>query len=401
MAATGSWANLSRDMLTFIANDAGDGLSLGDYMSLRGVCSAWRSALAPPFPALLRLTDGGRRPPVRLTVFFLPLRRSFRYIYMRPSTALDDCLLFDNLIQSHASIVGSGSGRLAIAVHSQLDVKSWTWRIYLLHPRSGEETELRPPSRAHGQRVRKVVFAPNPQHAGPKDWPTVVALYGRNKVAYIDATRSKEWTTVDIPFEAVVPLEQLVDLAFDAGGENVYCIDISGGVHVLRIPHYRGQKNLQDPAPGPIMASDGLAPPYNVAVLRNPTKHLFFCDGSLYQVWQAERKHRDEIFVLRFHPGGHRPSWDVVKDLGGCSVFVGENSNPTVVRGVRGVRADCVYWINNGLHGAPSRVMVHDLATATCELCCANKGNCWFFDDASVAISNNDEKKLKRKRCST
>jgi hypothetical protein len=290
---------------------------------------------------------------------------------------------------------------LAIAVHSQLDAKSWTWRIYLLHPCSGEETELCPPSRAHDKRVRKVVFAPNQPHARPKDWPIVVALYGRNKVAYIDATRSKEWTTVDIPFEAVVPLEQLVDLAFDAGGENVYCVDISCGVHVLRIPHYRSKNNqdLVAPAPGPIMASDGLAPPYNVAVLRNPTKHLFFCDGSLYQVWQAEREHRDEIFVLRFHPGGHRPSWDVVKDLGGCSIFVGENSNPAVMRGVRGVRANCVYWINNGLHGAPCRVMVHDLATATSELCCANKGNCWFFDDASVAISNDDENKLKRKRC--
>jgi hypothetical protein len=81
-------------------------------------------------------------------------------------------------------------------------------------------------------------------------------------------------------------------------------------------------------------------------------------------------------------------------------VFVGENSNPTVVRGVRGVRADCVYWINNGLHGAPSRVMVHNVAARTSELCCANKGNCWFFDEGSVAICNHDENKLKRKRCS-
>ncbi|KAM0841897.1 hypothetical protein ACQ4PT_058723 [Festuca glaucescens] len=95
LAATGSWANLSRDMLSFIANAAGDGLSLGDYMRLRGVCTAWRSALAPPFHSLLGLADSGRRAPVRATVFFLPLRRSFRYLYMGSYAALDDSL-YDN-----------------------------------------------------------------------------------------------------------------------------------------------------------------------------------------------------------------------------------------------------------------------------------------------------------------
>ncbi|KAM0905234.1 hypothetical protein ACQ4PT_017517 [Festuca glaucescens] len=291
-------------MLSFIANAVGDGLSLGDYMRLRAVCTAWRSALAPPFPALLRLTDGGRRPPVRATVFFLPLRRSFHYIYMGSSTALDDCL-YDNLIHSHASIVGSGSGRLAIAIHSQADISVSS----------------------------QVVFAPNPPHGRPKDWPTVVALYGRNKVAYIDATRSKEWTTIDVPFKEV-PLEQLVDLAFDAGGQNVYCVDRSGGVRYYASPIIAARRDpvvVVQPAPGPNMASDGLAPPYDVAVLRNPTKHLFLCDGSLYHVWQAERKHRDEIFMLRFLPG-RRPSWDVVKDLGGCSAGDGARSGHSHLR---------------------------------------------------------------------
>jgi hypothetical protein len=54
-AATASWANLSRDMVSSIADAAGDRLSLGDYLRLRGVCTEWRSALAPPFPILLGL----------------------------------------------------------------------------------------------------------------------------------------------------------------------------------------------------------------------------------------------------------------------------------------------------------------------------------------------------------
>jgi hypothetical protein len=174
---------------------------------------------------------------------------------------------------------------------------------------------------------------------------------------------------------------------FDAGGENVYCVEVRGGVRVLRLPHYRGQKN-QDPAavvPRPILVSDNVAPPYDVVTMRNPSKHLFFCDGSLYQVWQQRETKTisEEILVSRFNPG-RRPCWDAVKDLGGCSVFVGENSNPAVVRGVRGVRPDCVYWINNV---PPCRAMVHDLATGSSELYCTNKGNCWYVDDGSVTIS--------------
>jgi hypothetical protein len=146
MAATASWANLSRDMVSSIADAAGDRLSLGDYLRLRGVCTEWRSALAPPFPILLGLADGGRRAPVRASVFSLPVRRSFRDLYMGRSEALSD-RLFDNPhehaqpVHSHASIVGSGSGRLAVAIHSEEDVrgKQWMARIFLLHPGSGEQ----------------------------------------------------------------------------------------------------------------------------------------------------------------------------------------------------------------------------------------------------------------------
>jgi hypothetical protein len=51
MAATASWANLSRDMVSSIAGSAGDRLSLGDYLRLRGVCTvvagrAWQPLLS-------------------------------------------------------------------------------------------------------------------------------------------------------------------------------------------------------------------------------------------------------------------------------------------------------------------------------------------------------------------
>jgi hypothetical protein len=53
-------------------------------------------------------------------------------------------------------------------------------------------------------------------------------------------------------------------------------------------------------------------------------------------MWQQRETKRilEEILVLRFNQG-RRACWDIVKDLGGCSVLVGENINPAVVRGVR------------------------------------------------------------------
>uniref|UniRef100_A0A453AID5 KIB1-4 beta-propeller domain-containing protein n=1 Tax=Aegilops tauschii subsp. strangulata TaxID=200361 RepID=A0A453AID5_AEGTS len=105
----------------------------------------------------------------------------------------------------------------------------------------------------------------------------------------------------------------------------------------------------------------------------------------------------DEIHVVRYDPG-RWPAWEVVKDLGGSSVFIGKNSNPAVVRAagagagaVPGVRPNCVYWINR------QRVpMVCDVATGTSEpvvtpspngVC---NGDCWYFDDDSTR-NNCDE----------
>lgn len=97
-----------------------------------------------------------------------------------------------------------------------------------------------------------------------------------------------------------------------------------------------------------------------------------------------------KILVLRYDPG-RWPCWDIVKDLGGCSVFVTKINNPRVARAAAlpGVRANSVYWID--LMGVP---MVCDIATGTSEPCIlpygACKGDCWYFNNdgpASTTVS--------------
>ena len=89
----------------------------------------------------------------------------------------------------------------------------------------------------------------------------------------------------------------------------------------------------------------------------------------------------DEIFVLRYGRGRRQDCWDKVKDLGGCSVFVGKNSSPVVASAgaVPGVQPDCVYWID--WRGVP---MACDVATGSSKPCVlpygAGKGNCWYFE---------------------
>jgi hypothetical protein len=149
-------------MVSSIADAAGDRLSLGDYLRLRGVCTEWRSALAPPFPILLGLADGGRRcAPVRASVFSLPARRSFRDLYMGRSGTLSD-RLYDNPhepaqpVHSRASIVGSGSGRLATARRmSEANTG-----------RRGSSSSI--PARAPARR---------PSSAKPEDWPRQGGLH--------------------------------------------------------------------------------------------------------------------------------------------------------------------------------------------------------------------------------
>ncbi|XBI52102.1 hypothetical protein VPH35_034521 [Triticum aestivum] len=178
-----------------------------------------------------------------------------------------------------ARVVGSGNGRFALAVdqkHWNMGTSSWR-RIFLVDPRAGKEIELVSPPRVHEDEcVRKIVFAPNQNY----DW-TVVALCNRDKLAYIDGKVDRKWTTTDVIDR------YLVDLAFyDAGHDlHCYCLDSRGGVHALRTP--RGYLDDQltlvwrcdfDPAT--------FAKPYDVVYKLTSTKHIFFCHGNMYQVWQ-------------------------------------------------------------------------------------------------------------------
>uniref|UniRef100_M8BUN8 KIB1-4 beta-propeller domain-containing protein n=1 Tax=Aegilops tauschii TaxID=37682 RepID=M8BUN8_AEGTA len=237
--------------------------------------------------------------------------------------------------------------------------------------------------------VCKIVFSSN---TNPNDNWRAVALYDHNRrVAYIDTgggriIEDKEWTTVDVADGSCYD-----DMAFHAGDDNVYFLSSCGSVHVLHMPR-GGQLAVIEPLanlmhdPNPAAA---YAAPYHVVSPNMVTKHMFLCHGSLYQVWKNTnanvnlgsgyfRMSAGEIFVLRYDPG-RWPCWDVVKDLGGCSVFLGKSSSPAVVRpAVPEVRVDCVYWID--WQGVP---MVCDIATGTSKPwvlpCGAGKGDCWYF----------------------
>uniref|UniRef100_M8C158 KIB1-4 beta-propeller domain-containing protein n=1 Tax=Aegilops tauschii TaxID=37682 RepID=M8C158_AEGTA len=268
-------------------------------------------------------------------------------------------------VSCRARVVGSGNGRLAVAVdgadhrydYDVLTLLGWqTVRVFLLDPRGGGEVcKLPPPptGRDDNKCVLKAVFTPDAGRG------TVVATCNSSKVFYIDTGsargRNMAWTAVDV---VEGHAGHLTDLAFDAGGGKLYCLDSCGVVHVLGIPH-----NCQDPAPvarHPLTRLPADFPaPYDDVFALTRTKHLFFCHGSLHQVWQNTsaavklasglRISLDEIHVVRYDPG-RWPAWETVKDLGGSSVFVGRNTNPAVVRAagagaVLGVRPNCVYWI--------------------------------------------------------
>uniref|UniRef100_A0ACD5YAM5 Uncharacterized protein n=1 Tax=Avena sativa TaxID=4498 RepID=A0ACD5YAM5_AVESA len=342
MAPAAPWADLHRELLESVA--AADGLSLRDYTCLRGVCTAWRSALeTPSYPCLLALAnDKGRHHSA--SVYSLPMRRSFHL--HTASSALDDsrdralCVHLRAPVVGRARVVGSSNGRFAVAVDQECTyslsaafLSCRTSRIFVLDPRSGKEVELAAPATSIGpcydhpgyEYVSKVVFAPAP--------------YDRKNVAYVDITRSrKKWTTIDVVTRSG---EFLDDLAFGEYGK-LYCVASNGAVHVLRIPggdggHTGENSPVVEPLPtlvyNPEPAASAFVPPYNIASTLSTTKNLFFCHGSLYQVWRNNsatvtsggyRMSAGEILVLRYDPG-RWPCWDRVNDLGGCSVFIGKS----------------------------------------------------------------------------
>ncbi|XBI88553.1 hypothetical protein VPH35_026511 [Triticum aestivum] len=436
---TSSCPYIHTDLIVAIA--ATGRLSLRDYASLRAVCTEWRSALAPlsPYPCLLSLLPDGDAGH-SASVFSLPMRRSFHLhtgsslldrqhkakmsshpqsVRALPSSAVttadparagappvrsrksiqtaarsgtgpdrtmstaDD---HEPRIHGRARLVGSGNGCFAIAVDQQDTAFSrWTRRIFLLDPRAGKEVDLVSPTEKDDT-VRKIVFAPR-----GNDYWTVAALYKKStKVAHMDGKLDKKWTLV------AENMEQIADLAlYNADDGKLYCgcLSTTGALHVFRIIANGGQGYKLEPPVWKI--DDAFMPPYDRISLLTSTKQLFICHGTMYQVWRnnssavklgvgSYRMYADEIFLLRCEYARQR--WDVVKDLGGCSLFISNDGSPVVVQPAAfpEVRPDCVYWIN-----WPSYVpMVCDIATGASKpwvlplpYGACYKGDCWYFGD--------------------
>ena len=150
------------------------------------------------------------------------------------------------------------------------------------------------------------------------------------------------------------------------------------------------------------------APPYDTVSAFTSAKNLVFCEGNLYQVWRnasctvtlqlpgggQRRVSENEILVLRYYPR-RQPCWDVVKDLGGYSLFVGRNNAVSMyAEGVPGLRGNCVYWI--GGRGR-DQGMVFDMESGRSTPCRAPQVGflpghphstiCWYF--LSDVVSNN------------
>uniref|UniRef100_M8CMP7 DUF295 domain-containing protein n=1 Tax=Aegilops tauschii TaxID=37682 RepID=M8CMP7_AEGTA len=192
--------------------------------------------------------------------------------------------------------IATRNGRFALAVdqrhrpQGQGRVLREVWRkrmIFLVDPRSGEEVVLVSPTRNYNEeRVRKVVFAPKPND----NW-TVMALYNNHQVAYMHGKVDNKWTTVDV----ITHMDCLLDMAYDPAGGDKSGAGRGRALATLVLN--------ADP-------TTGYALPYDVASSVMITKYIFFCHGSLYQVWKNTsanfnssnnhfRMSTGEILVLR------------------------------------------------------------------------------------------------------
>ncbi|CAO2203631.1 unnamed protein product [Urochloa humidicola] len=167
----------------------------------------------------------------------------------------------------------------------------------------------------------------------------------------------------------------------------------------------------------PLLSATDFAPPYRAVSAIANAKHLVFCDGNMYQVWRNTsctvslqapggigNQHRvllEEVIVLRYYPNKRRPlsCWDVVKDLGGYSFFVGRNNAVSVyAEGVPGLRGNCVYWIDGHCR---EKGMVFDMATGRSTPCrppaevaapagCPRRICLWYFLSDMVTTHSSD-----------
>jgi hypothetical protein len=150
----------------------------------------------------------------------------------------------------------------------------------------------------------------------------------------------------------------------------------------------------------PFSPAAAFAPPYDTVSAFTSDKNVVFCKGNLYQVWRNVsrtvtlqlpgggqcRVAENEILVLRYYPW-HQPCWDVVKDLGGYSIFIGRNNAVSMyAEGIPGLQRNCVYWI--GGRGR-DQGMVYDMQTGRSAPCRSPQVGfqlgqrhstiCWYF----------------------
>ncbi|KAL6650887.1 hypothetical protein ACP70R_009812 [Stipagrostis hirtigluma subsp. patula] len=353
MAPFRPWADLPPELVLLIAGSFG--LPLQPYSSVRGVCTAWRAALPLPIPPFLTvaITEVPHTyvAVTHVSALFLPEERSFHPAALR----------------GRCRCVGASDGWLAVTSHWE------TEPALLLNPLAGGKQVPLLSLRSEGEPVRKIVFAPDPE---PDDY-AAVAICGMRRLAYTK-TGDMKWMHV-----AMNKGDQLADLAYDADAGKVYCVTADGDVHVLHVPNRQRQRPLVEPLQAdrgdlPFDPAAVYAPPLDTVSKFTCGKNIFFIAGDPYQVWRNTtgatismqvpgggrfRMAKDAVFVLKHDPG-RRPCWDAVKDLGGCSVFVGKN-NPVVLKPADfppAVRGNCVYWIDELCESEP---MVFDMATET------------------------------------
>jgi hypothetical protein len=178
-------------------------------------------------------------------------------------------------------------------------------------------------------------------------------------------------------------------------------------------PHLNAQATVEpllSEASLPFSPAAAFAPPYDTVSAFTSAKNLVFCEGSLYQVWRnasctvtlqlpgggQHRVAENEILVLRYYPR-RAPCWDVVKDLGGYSLFVGRNNAVSMYAdGIPGLQGNCVYWI--GGRGR-DQGMVCDMQTGRSAPCQAPRVGflpghphstiCWYFLSDVVSNTSN------------
>lgn len=277
-------------------------VALRSYLAVRDVCTAWRSAVAPPSPCLLYV-----RPVLAVSH---PLERPF--------------LL--STLESSTWCVGSGGGWLATMTLSPHVNEAIC--VALVNPHTGQAVTL-PLMRFDPAWpcVRfKVVFARNPRQ---EDF-TVVAICGDKTVACVSAGH-EAWS-----FHENM---ELADVAchHSGGPSKFYCLTKSGAVLAVRVPrgggHGTKEPVLERLIPGGVPSDDPggqvFPLPYARASEHTSAKYLAFCEGSMYQVWRNTggavdlprrpgregpwRVSEDEVFVLRYAPVWRGPCWEAAR----------------------------------------------------------------------------------------